>query len=262
MLRALYERGITADLFVGTSVGALNAAFVASRPQTPATVGELARVWRSIDRVDVFPFSLRAVFGGICGRTDHLVTTRGLRPIIRRNVQIDDVADCRVPLHVVAFDIAAGEETLISRGPAVDAIVASCAIPGVFPPVAIGDKLLIDGGVVNNTPIRHAVELGAERIYVLPTQDRPFPVAAPPRTAIDAALHAVGLLMGSRLEADLARYGNDVELIVLPAVNPLCVQPSDFDHSARLASEAFTASREALAQPDVARWTLASVSAA
>src|SRR4051794_41798995 len=66
MLRALYERGISADLLVGTSVGALNAAFVASRPQTPATARELARVWRGVEREDAFPVSLRTVVSGLC----------------------------------------------------------------------------------------------------------------------------------------------------------------------------------------------------
>src|SRR5256885_7622214 len=60
MVRALYERGVTADLLVGTSVGALNAAFIASRPQTPETARELGRAWHEIDRGEAFPLSLRA----------------------------------------------------------------------------------------------------------------------------------------------------------------------------------------------------------
>jgi NTE family protein len=248
MLRALYERGITADLLVGTSVGALNAAFVASRPQTPATARELARVWRGIQRTDAFPLSLRTVVGGLSGQRDHLVPTRGLRQIVQRHVELDDLADAVVPLHLVAFDVTAGTETVLSEGLALDAIVASCSIPGIFPPVAIGDKLLVDGGVVNNTPIQHAVELGAERVYVLPTQVSSWAQPGAPRTALDAAIYGLALLVASRLEADIARYENDVELIVLPAANSLGVQPTDFDHSSRLTAEAHAASREALAQ--------------
>src|SRR3954465_7299064 len=73
MLRALYEHGITADLLVGTSVGALNAAFVASRPQTEATARELAGIWRDLQREEVFPVSMRALVGGLCRKRDHLV---------------------------------------------------------------------------------------------------------------------------------------------------------------------------------------------
>jgi NTE family protein len=247
MLRALYERGITADVLVGTSVGALNAAYVASRPQTPATAIELAKVWRGIERLDAFPLSLRTVMGGLSGQRDHLVPARGLHRIVQRHVQLADLADAAVPLHLVAFDVTAGNETVLSRGPAAEAILASCSIPGIFPPVAIGDKLLVDGGVVNNTPIRHAVELGAERVYVLPTQKPSFAQPVAPRNALDAAIYAVGLLVASRLEADIARYKDDVELIVLPAANSQRVQPTDFDHSSRLTREAHAASRAALA---------------
>jgi predicted acylesterase/phospholipase RssA len=180
MLRALYERGITADVLVATSVGALNAAFIASRPQTPETTAELARVWRRIERADAFPLSLRTIVGGVAGQRDHLVPARGLRQIVERHVELEDLSDAPVPLSVIAFDVITGAETVLCDGSAPDAIVAACAIPGIFPPVAIGDKLLVDGGVVNNTPIGHAVELGAERIYVLPTQELPYAPAAPP----------------------------------------------------------------------------------
>jgi len=247
MLRALYERGVTADLLVGTSVGALNAAFIASRPQTPETVRQLARAWRSIERADAFPVSLRTMVGGLAGHRNHLVPAHGLRRIVERYVELDDLADARVPLSLVAFDVSAAEETVLCDGPAIDAIVAACSIPGIFPPVAIGEKLLVDGGVVNNTPIRHAVELGAERVYVLPTQEPRYVQPAPPRTALDAAIHGIGLLLGSRLEADISRYQGDVELIVLPAANTQHVQPTDFENSGRLAAEAHAASRDALA---------------
>jgi len=248
MLRALYERGITPDLLVATSVGAINAAFVASRPQTPATARDLARVWRAVERGDAFPLSLRAVVGGLAGRRDHLVPACGLRKIVERHVGFDDLAETQIPLHLVAFDLGMGTEKLLSDGPACDAILASCAIPGIFPPVTLGDQLLVDGGVVNNTPISHAVALGAERIYVLPTQERAHSRISAPRTALDAAIYGIGLLVGSRLDSDIARYGRDVEVIVLPAPNAARVQPTDFDHSSRLMAAAYAAAREALVE--------------
>ena len=248
MLHALYERGITADLFVGTSVGALNAGFIASRPQTPATATELATVWSGVGRADAFPVGLRTFFGGLIGQRDHLVPTRGLRRIVRHHLELDDLAEADIPLHVIAFDITTGEEAVLSEGPAVEAIVAACSIPGVFPAVALGDRLLIDGGVINNTPIRHAVELGAEHIYVLPTQEPSYGETPAPRTAFDAAIYGLGVLVGSRLSADIARYRSDVELIVLPVANSNRVQPTDFDHSSELVAQAHAASRRALAR--------------
>ena len=80
MLQALYERGIAPDLLVATSVGALNAAFVASRPQTVATARELGRVWRNLQREDIFPVSMGALVGGFCGRRNHLVPRSRFAP--------------------------------------------------------------------------------------------------------------------------------------------------------------------------------------
>jgi NTE family protein len=252
MLRALYERGVTADLLVGTSAGALNAAFVASRPQTPATAKRLGRIWGDLHRDDVFPVSVPALVGGLCRRRDHFVPDHALRRLVDRHLQYDDLADAATPLHVVAYDVRAGREVVLSDGPAVDAITASASIPGVFPPVVIGDQLLIDGGVVNNTPISHAVALGAERVYVLPTQTGPRRLDRPPAGALDAAIHALTLLVDARFAADLARYADVVELIVLPAANSRHVQPTDFDQASRLTAEALAAGRELLAGPALA----------
>jgi NTE family protein len=261
MLRALYERGVTADVLVGTSVGALNAAFIASRPQTPQTAMELARAWSGIERADAFPVSLRTMVGGLAGHRNHLVPASGLRRIVERHIELGDLADARVPLHLVAFDVSAGAETLLCAGPAVDAVLGACAIPGIFSPIALGEKLLIDGGVVHNTPIRHAVELGAQRVYVLPTQERPYAQPSPPRTALDAAIYGIGLLLGTRLEADISLYQDDVELIVLPAANARRVQPTEFEHSSQLAAEAYAASRRSLARAVAERRRRARVAA-
>jgi NTE family protein len=247
MLRGLYERGVAPDLLVGTSAGALNAAFIASRPQTVATAEALAHVWRGLHREDIFPINPRMVISGLANHRDHLVPDTGLRRLAARHLQIERLEDASVPLHLVAFDLLSGREVRLSDGPALDAVLAAAAIPGVLPPVRQGDRLLVDGGVVNNTPISHAIELGAERIYVLATDDpvaRTVPLT--PRGALDAAVHAFTLLAGARLQSDLARYATAAELIVLPALNPERIQPTDFDHASRLIGQAVTAARAVL----------------
>jgi NTE family protein len=250
MLEALYELGITPDFLVGASVGALNAAFVASRSQSPQTARELGRVWRDLQREDVFPVSMSALIGGVCGRRDHLVPDRALRRLIRRYVEFEDLGEADIPLHLLAFDLTEGRELLLSEGPTVDAVAASASIPGIFPPVAIGERRLIDGGVVNNTPISHAVELGAERIYVLPTQEPHSRVTRLPAGALDAAIQGVNLLAGCRLQADIARYSEEADLILLPAPNAGCVQLTSFEHSQRLMADARAAARAALRRSD------------
>ena len=253
MLLALYERGIAPDLLVATSVGALNAAFVASRPQTVATARELGRVWRNLQREDIFPVSMGALVGGLCGRRNHLVPDRGLRQLVRRHLEFDELAGAAIPLHLVAFNLIERRELLLSEGPAVDAVVAAASVPGVFPPVELADRLLIDGGVVNNTPISHAVELGAERIFVLPTRDPGSLTAPAPQTALDTAMYGHGLLIEDRLETDIARYSRDVELVVLPPANPAGVQPTSFEHSARLINQALIAARAELTRHNAGR---------
>jgi NTE family protein len=248
MLRALYERGIVPDLLVGTSAGALNAAFIASRPQTVATVEALARVWRGLRRVDIFPINPRMVIGGLTDHGDYLVPDTGLRRLVARHLQIERLEHASVALHLVAFDLVSGEEVRLSDGPAMEAVLAAAAIPGVLPPVRVGDRLLVDGGVVNNTPISHAVALGAERIYVLATDDPVARVVSlTSRGALDAGVHAFTGLVGVRLQFDVARYASAAELIVLPAVNRGRVSPADFDHASRLIAHGLAAARTALA---------------
>ena len=247
MLRALYERGITPDLLVGASAGALNAAYVATRPQTVETAKQLADVWRGLHRQDVFPIHPPTLVAGVANHRDHLVPDSQMRKLITSHLEVERLEQTSVPLHLLTFDLLSGQEVLLSEGPALEAVLAAAAIPGVLPPVHWGERLLVDGGVVNNTPISHAIELGAERIYVLPTADpaeRGLPV--PPRGALDAAVHAFTLLVGARLQADLVRYAGAAELIVLPAVNPQHIQPTDFDHADRLIGGALQGARTAL----------------
>lgn len=248
MLRALYEREIVPDLLVGSSVGALNAAFVASRPQQVATADDLTRVWQGMQRQDIFPIDLRMLAGGLWGRRDHVIGAQGLERIVRRHLELEDLADAPIPLHLVAFDLASGREVRLSSGPAVEAILGAAAIPGIHPPVRWGEQRLVDATVVNQTPISHAVALGAERIYVLPTQDLADARARPPCSALDAAIQVLGERTSDQLKADLLRYAPDAELIVLPAPNERRVQPTDFRHAQQLASAALAAARAALAE--------------
>jgi NTE family protein len=251
MLHGLYERGIVPDLLVGTSAGALNAAFAASRPQTPATARELAAVWRGLRRKDIFPLRPATLLSGLAGRRDHLISGHGLCRLAARHLQITRLEQASVPLHLIAYDLLSGQEVRLSSGPTINAVLGAAAIPGVFPPVRSGGRLLADGGVANNTPISHAIQLGAERIYVLPTGDpRARALPRPPHGALDTAVHALTLLVGARLQADLVRYATAAELIVLPAVNPRQVPPTSFSHANELIEQALAAARTALAAHD------------
>jgi len=251
MLRALYERDVVPDFLVGASAGALNAAFVATRPQLPSTADELADVWRSLRRRDVFPLRPIAALRGLCGRTSHLVGDAPLRSLVERHVQVELLEESPIALHLIAVDLRSGREVRLSDGPATDAVLASAAIPAVFPAVRLGDMELIDGGVANHTPISHAVELGATTVYVLPTGDAARRPGSRPRGALAAALEATGLMTQRRLAADIAAYARTVELIVMPAPRT-AVQPIDFSHADELIEQSLAAARAALDAPAAA----------
>ncbi len=252
MLEALFERGIVPDLLVGTSAGALNAAYIASRPQTVGAARDLSAVWREIRREDVFPIHPPTLIAGLTSRADHVVPDRPLRRLIARHLEFENIEDAAVELHVVAFDLLGGQEVRLSHGLAVEAVLAAASIPGILPAVRRGGGLLVDGGVANNTPISHAVELGAERIVVLPatdTSDRTLPNS--PLGALDAAVHAFTLLMDVRLQSDLQCYRDDAEFIVLPATNPFRVPATDFDQAERLIGTARNGARDLLKQRSI-----------
>jgi NTE family protein len=249
MLRALYEREIAPDLIVASSVGALNGAFIASREATVETAEELAEIWRGLGRGRVFPLNPLTGFLGFFGGRDHLVSDRGLRELLGEHLEFSRLERAPVPLHVMTTDLLSGREFGISHGDAVNAVLASAAIPGVFPAVQWDGRLLVDGGVANNTPISEAIELGAERIYVLPTGNA-CDLPEPPRGAVAMLLHATSLLVMRRLLVEVESLRDRAELIVLPPPCPLSVPPIDFSHSEELIRRGYEDGRDYLARLD------------
>jgi NTE family protein len=246
MLHALYERGVSPDVIVGTSAGALNGAFIASRPQTVETAEALADVWRGVRRGQVFPLNPLTGLLGFLGARTHLVPESGLRHLITRHIEYERLEELPIPLHIIAADVLSGEERRLSDGALLDAVLASSAIPGILPPVRWkGGRTLMDGGVANNTPISHAVDLGARRIYVLPT-GHACALGEPPRGALAMVLHAISLLTHQRLIDDIERHRNEARLIVLPPPCPLSVTPIDFGHADELIERALHDARDFL----------------
>lgn len=248
MLRSLWAAGVKPDLVVGTSVGALNGAWVAARGRE-CDVEQLARLWSGLRRPDVFPTDLFGGLRGMFGRVDHLVPATGLRKLLQRELGITRLEQARIPLYVVATDIRSGSDHLISEGDAVDAICASAAIPGVFPSVTVGDCQLVDGGVVNNCPISHAVSLGATTVWVLPC-GYACALERAPRGALASALQAVSLLIQQRLRTDADRYGGQVDLRIIPTLCPVKVGPTDFSHSAQLIDDSAALTAAWLRDPE------------
>ena len=233
MLHALADHRIEPDLLVGTSAGALNAAFIAGQGVDAIGALALAEVWAHLSTRSLFTVDPSHALGALIGRTNALCTDRGLNRLLDRYLTFDRLEHSPVPLVVVATDLLSGREVGLSSGDARTAILASCAIPGIFPVVPHDGMSLADGGLANNTAISQAVEAGADTIYVL-SAGYACALPAAPRTPLGAAMQALTLLTHQRLVADVAHYADRVTLVVLPAPCPLRISPADFGRAREL----------------------------
>ncbi|HET6817234.1 MAG TPA: patatin-like phospholipase family protein [Mycobacteriales bacterium] len=247
MLLALAEQGIAPDVIVGTSVGAINAAYIAGHPGLDG-VQELADIWSRLSRRDIFPTDPLRLMRVVARREPGFANPAPLRRLLERHLGYDRVEDAGKPLTVVATEVATGREVNIARGDVSDAVMASAALPGVFPPVQVGAHLLMDGGVVNNTPISAALTAGADEIYVLPT-GYACALERAPRSPIGMAMHAVTVAIQQRLISDVQALQGTVSLHVAPPLCPLSVSPVDFSHTRELVERARESTLHWLGQP-------------
>ncbi len=214
MLRALLERGIAPGLVVGTSIGAINGAAVAADPTVEA-VERLTQVWSQIERSDAFGGGLLGRLGTLARTRTHLHDNDGLRRLLAGAVSVERIEDLPVAFQCVAACIETASERWFDSGPLVDAVLASSAVPGILPPVRIGDEHFLDGGIVNSIPVNRALALGAGTIYVLHVGrvDRPL---EPPRWPWEVGLVAVEIARRHRFVGDMDDLPDGLDVHVLP----------------------------------------------
>jgi NTE family protein len=241
MLKALTRAGIAPDLVVGASVGAINGAYFAAQPDD-AGLKRLERIWNRLHRADIFPVSPLNSLLAILGRRDHLVASSALRSLVESELPCEKLENSRIPCYVVATDVLDGTEVPIAAGPLATVLLASAAIPAVFPHVTLEGRYLMDGAITNNTPISTALKLGATRVIVLPT-GMSCALEKPPRGAVGFALHALNLLVMRQLLSDIERYSDRAELIVVPPLCPVGVSAYDFSQTADLIRRAEATTR-------------------
>ncbi|ALJ18526.1 patatin-like phospholipase family protein [Microbacterium sp. No. 7] len=216
MLRALLERGIRPDLIVGTSVGSINGALVARNPDL-SVIGSLMTAWASPAAAAVYGDGFLSQAGRVVRTRTHLNSPEPLRGLLAGMLGADTrFEDLAVPLRVVAASIERAAEHVFDSGPLVPAILASAAVPGLFPAAKVGDEHFIDGGVVDSIPISPAVDAGARTIYVMQVGRVEQPLT-PPRTLVDTARVAFEIARRHRYARDLATLPPRVTVHVLPS---------------------------------------------
>lgn len=229
MLRALLERGVTPDVVVGTSIGAINGAIVARTP-TAAAVDDLFDAWMSPEAASVYGESYVRQLARLVRTRTHLNSPAPLQRMFERflgaNARFEDLA---VPLRVVAASIERAAEHVFDSGPLIPAMLASTAVPGLLPPVRIGDESYIDGGVVNSIPISPALDAGATTVFVLQVGRIETPLVAP-RSPVQTAHIAFEIARRHRFARDVDTLPSDVRLHVLPSGGALSADASPLSY--------------------------------
>ncbi|HXW34755.1 MAG TPA: patatin-like phospholipase family protein [Acidimicrobiales bacterium] len=247
MLTALLEAGITPDAIIGSSVGAINGAFVAGHADL-AGMEQLAQLWTNTRRQKVFPLNVGGIALGLLGRRQFLFESFGLRDLLARaEFGFSNIEEAPIEFNVVATDMNTTEVVVIDRGGTVEAILASSAIPGVFPPVEIEGRALVDGGVLENVPVIEAERFAPSTIYVLPTQLEV--IERPPSGAFGTFQRAMSMAGQPATRMALADVSMRRNVKVLP-VPQIAGQLSvfDFKETPRLIEESYLMSKQWLEQ--------------
>ncbi len=238
MLRALAESGVAPDLILGTSVGAINGAVFAGDP-TLRGVERLSDLWAGSGITELTAGSVLRRVSTLARTGTHLESPDAARARLIEALPVQRIEDLPVTFQCVAASIERAAEHWFTEGVLADAVLASCAVPGILPPVKIGDEHFIDGGIVNSIPVARAVILGATSIYVLQVGRLEKPLE-PPRWPWEVGLVAFEVARRHRFSYDLQSLPDGVELHVLPTGGSAAPAYNDIPGQLRLRRAART----------------------
>ncbi len=218
MARALAECGVQPDLIVGTSVGSINGAVLAGGPVS-STTNRLQAMWDEMSARQVFSESLWSRVKNLANHWTHIHSNEPLRQLLSEWISFRLIEDAAFAYQCVAAEIETSSEHWFDSGPVEDAVMASCALPGVLPPVEVNGRHYLDGGIVNSIPVSRAVELGAKRIYVLHVGHIDDPLNVP-RHPWDVAMVSFEIARRHRFHREVRTPRPDVEITVMPTGRP------------------------------------------
>jgi len=212
VLKALFQGGLRPSMVVGTSVGALNGAFVAFHPE-PEGIGELEAVWRDLRASRIFEQNPVRLAVNLITRRNCMFRTDLLQQLIGDFLVTDDFAAAKMPLRVVATDMSKGEKVVLEEGRVSEAVLASCAIPGLFCPVELDGALLVDGGLVANMDLETAVNAGASDILAIDLTQPPDGFKS--NSIVKVLYRSLELLLQQQVKRDIERFSDQARITVI-----------------------------------------------
>lgn len=220
MIEALTEAGIEPDVILGTSIGAFNGGVIADYPGMEG-VERLKDLWEEVTVADLFQTSLFDRARRVATLKPALHETDDLRRLVEHAIHADTrIEDLQVSFQCVAASIERSAERWFSSGPLVDAVLASSAVPALFPPVEIDGEHFYDGGLVDSVPLGRAVQLGADVVYVLQVGRIESPLR-PPERLYESALISFEIARRHRFATTMENLPEDVAVHVLPTGSPV-----------------------------------------
>jgi len=249
MLRALTEAGIKPDLVVGASVGAINGASYAADP-TPEGVKRLEHVWRRLANrdPDIMPSSFLPLVVQFARKGESVHDQDRLETLLREEIPVRRFSDLQLPFQCVATDMDTASEYWLADGELIPAILASAALPAVFPPARLHGRTLIDGGILNEVHGHRAVELGANELYILHVGHLNDARQRDLQRAFDGATHAYWVARRRRYLEDLDRIPGNCTVHVLPTGSTPRLRFDDFSRTDLLTQDAYERTRDYLAR--------------
>ncbi len=214
MVKALAEAGIEPDLVVGTSIGSINGAIIAAGPLNEMTA-RLESMWSELTASGVLHEGLLSRAANFVRHRTHMHSNASMRKLVLDWLPVQRFDELAVPFQCSAACVETSSEWWFDSGVLIDAILSSCAVPGLLPPVEVDGRHYIDGGVVNSIPISRALELGATTIYVLHVGNIDAPLRVP-KNAWDVAFVAFEISRRHRFHRDMETLPDGVTIHVMP----------------------------------------------
>ncbi len=231
LYRALVELGVQFDFVVGSSIGAVNGALIAAG-LSPAEIEEHWRRLRTRDVLGPRWQAVRLLWGAPSVYDNHR-----LRAFLQETLPVPWFRQLRIPLYVVATDLKTGEAVVLDQGDLTEAILASTALPGLFPPMLWRGRQLVDGGLSDNVPIDVAVARGAGRVIGILCGCGQMPWRHP--SLISILGQSFALALQARFRSDLRFYKDRVDVQILDPCPGSGLPLLDFDRAWTLIEPAY-----------------------